>query len=198
MYTRSALLVLLVAVAASGNIPDFLAPGQCPAMGSSWKRADERLNFNKFSGLWYEYAVTGNPFQTLAECVRNDYVADGDTLRFTSYGRTEAGLPYKNIGIIQTNPHGEPHFNLDVEDYFSVPFHVVATDYKNFACIYSCLDFSAGLYSDVAVILGRYPYLTSDYVRKCHTAFKSINVDVSRFTKTVQDYTCHYNDKNTF
>ncbi|ROT83853.1 Crustacyanin-C1 subunit [Penaeus vannamei] len=80
---------------------------------------------------------------------------------------------------------------------FTAPYVILDTDYENFSCIYSCVEFNYGYYADFAFIFSRSPSLSDQYLRRCEAAFKEIGVDVSRFAKTVQGSNCPYDTQKS-
>ncbi|ROT83802.1 crustacyanin subunit C [Penaeus vannamei] len=148
--------VAFVAAVAADKIPDFLVPGKCPAVNEKALFEQQIPNHSKYAGVWYEIALTNNPYQLLKQCVRNEY----------SFA-------------------------------FTAPYVILDTDYENFSCIYSCVEFNYGYYADFAFIFSRSPSLSDQYLRRCEAAFKEIGVDVSRFAKTVQGSNCPYDTQKS-
>ncbi|XP_045618941.1 crustacyanin-C1 subunit [Procambarus clarkii] len=192
-----AILLVLVAAVAADKIPDFVVPGQCPAVDESKLWAEQVPNFANYAGVWYEFALTNNPYQLINTCVRNDYSFDGKQFDVSSTGVTADGSLLKRNGKVYPNPLGEPHLTIDYENSFAAPYVILDTDYTNFACLYSCVSFNFNHHTDFAFIFTRSPSLDGKFVKRCEAAFKSINVDTSRFTKTPQGSSCNYDVQKT-
>ncbi|XP_042855416.1 crustacyanin-C1 subunit-like isoform X2 [Penaeus japonicus] len=189
----SLLFLALVAVAAADKIPDFVVPGKCPAVDEKILYDQQKPNHSKYAGVWYEIAITNNPYQLIKQCVRNEYSFDGTRFTAKSTGVDAKGSAITRNGQILPNPFGEPHLSVDYEASFIAPYVILDTDYENFACIYSCTGNNFGYYSDFAFIFSRSPSLSDRYYRRCESAFMNIGVDPSRFTKTTQGSSCPYN-----
>ncbi|XP_053635057.1 crustacyanin-C1 subunit-like [Cherax quadricarinatus] len=186
------ILLVLVAVVAADKIPDFVVPGQCPTVDENKLWTYQVPKFHNYAGVWYEFALTNNPYQLLKKCVRNEYVFDGKQFVVSSTGISGYGNPLKRNGKVYPNPFGEPHLTIDYENSFAAPYVILETDYTNYACIYSCISYNLKYYSDFAFIFSRSPVLADKFVKRCEAAFRSIHVDTSRFTKTPQGPYCDY------
>ncbi|XP_047502404.1 crustacyanin-C1 subunit-like [Penaeus chinensis] len=183
---KSSLIVLaLVAVVAADKIPDFVAPGKCPAV-------DKRAFFDmqRFAGVWYETALTKNPYQLLQQCVRNEYSFDGHKITAKTTGINAEGRTARRHGQIAPMPLGEPYLSIDYEGSFLAPFVILDTDYD--------VDFSRGYFADFAFIFSRAPSMADQHMRRCEAAFRNIGFDTSRFTKTVQGHSCRYDTQIGF
>ncbi|XP_069161769.1 crustacyanin-C1 subunit [Procambarus clarkii] len=192
-----AILLVLVAAVAADKIPDFVVPGQCPAVDESKLWTQQKPNHANLAGEWYEFAITKNPYQLLNKCVRNEISFDGKVFTAAAHGVTADGSLLKRNGKVYPNPFGEPHLTLDFENSFAAPFVFLDTDYTNFACMYSCVDFGQSYYTDFAFIYSRSPSLADKFVKRCEAAFKKINFDTSRFIKTPQGSSCNYDVQKT-
>ncbi|XP_027230096.2 crustacyanin-A1 subunit [Penaeus vannamei] len=191
---KSSLIVLaLVAVVAADKIPSFVVPGKCPAV-------DKKAFFDlqRFAGVWYEIALTKNPYQLLHQCVRNEFSFDGNKISAKSTGISADGRTARRHGQIAPMPLGEANLSIDYEESFMAPFVILDTDYDNFACIHSCIDFSQGYLADFAFIFSRSPSMSDKHLKRCETAFRNIGLDTSRFTKTVQGHSCRYETHMAF
>ncbi|XP_064084037.1 crustacyanin-C1 subunit-like [Macrobrachium nipponense] len=91
-------------------------------------------------------------------------------------------------------PLGDPHLMVAFDNSFPAPLVILDTDYENYACLYSCMDYNFEYYSDFSFIFARTPTPSSTYIKKCETAFSNIGLDTSRFLKTAQGRRCPYND----
>ncbi|ROT83823.1 crustacyanin subunit C [Penaeus vannamei] len=162
-----------VAAVAADKIPDFVVPGKCPVVDEKSLFDEQIPNHPKYAGVWYEIALTNNPYQLLKQCVRNEYSFD--------------------------SPHAswDPHLSVDYEGSWIAPYVILDTDYENFSCIYSCTEYNFGYYSDFSFIFSRSPSLSDQYLRRCEAAFREIGVDVSRFAKTVQGSDCPYDTQKS-
>ncbi|XP_045619080.1 crustacyanin-C1 subunit-like [Procambarus clarkii] len=187
-----AILLVLVAAVAADKIPDFVIPGQCPAVDESKLWAQQVPNFANYSGEWYEFSLIKNPFQVINKCVLNEYSFDGQQFHVSSTGFTPKGKLLKLTGKLYANPFNESHLVVDFNNTLAAPYVILDTDYTNFSCIYSCVGFNNLYYTDTAFVYTRSPSLDDKFVQRCEAAFKSINVDTSRFIKTVQGSSCNY------
>ncbi|XP_071551621.1 crustacyanin-A1 subunit-like [Panulirus ornatus] len=190
-------LLVLVAAAAADKIPNFVVLGQCPAVDENKLWGEQVPNHSRFAGVWYEFGLTTNPYQLIEKCVRNEYFFDDEQFTVKSTGIAADGNLLRLNGQVYPNPMGDPHLTIDYENSFASPFVVLETDYTNYACTYSCVDFNSGYYTDFAFIFSRSPSLDDRYVKKCEAAFKNINVDTSRFVKTIQGRDCPYDTQKT-
>ncbi|ROT83858.1 crustacyanin subunit C [Penaeus vannamei] len=189
--------VAFVAAVAADKIPDFLVPGKCPAVNEKALFEQQIPNHSKYAGVWYEIALTNNPYQLLKQCVRNEYSFDGSKFIAKSTGINADGNLMRHNGQVLPMPLGDPHLSIDYEGSFTAPYVILDTDYENFSCIYSCVEFNYGYYADFAFIFSRSPKLSDQYLRRCEAAFKEIGVDVSRFAKTVQGSNCPYDTQKS-
>ncbi|ROT83849.1 crustacyanin subunit C [Penaeus vannamei] len=190
--------VAFVAAVAADKIPDFLVPGKCPAVNEKALFEKQIPNHSKYAGVWYEIALTNNPYQLLKQCVRNEYSFDGSKFIAKSTGINADGNLMSTTArffpcLLETLI--SPSTTKDVT--FTAPYVILDTDYENFSCIYSCVEFNYGYYADFAFIFSRSPSLSDQYLRRCEAAFKEIGVDVSRFAKTVQGSNCPYDTQKS-
>ncbi|KAK3856677.1 hypothetical protein Pcinc_037004 [Petrolisthes cinctipes] len=160
------LLLVLVAAVAADKIPDFVVSGKCPAVDTEGLWNQQRSEHARYAGVWYQQAITNNPYQPNKKCNRIEYSHDGQS------------FDAKTCGI-----------NAEV---FAAPYTLLDTDYSNYACIYSCIDYNYGYYSDFAFIFTRSATPSDNYIKKCLDVFQSYNVDSSRFERTEQGSSCPY------
>ncbi|XP_027233275.2 crustacyanin-C1 subunit [Penaeus vannamei] len=192
------ILFALFAAVAADKIPDFVVPGKCPVVDEKALFEQQKPNHPSFAGVWYEIALTENPYQLLEKCVRNEYAFDGTKFKARSTGIAGDGTMMNRNGQILPMPLGEPHLSVDYEESWIAPYVILDTDYENFACVYSCTEYNFGYYSDFSFIFSRSPSLSDKYIRRCEAAFSNIGVDMSRFTKTVQGSSCSYDSLGSF
>ncbi|XP_063598330.1 crustacyanin-C1 subunit-like [Penaeus indicus] len=192
------ILFALFAVVAADKIPDFVVPGKCPVVDEKTLFEQQKPNYSRYAGVWYEIALTDNPYQLLEKCVLNEYSFDGTKFTAISSGIGGDGNTMTRNGQILPMPLGEPHLSVNYEESWIAPYVILDTDYENFSCIYSCTEYNFGYYSDFSFIFSRSPSLSDKYIRRCEAAFSKIGVDMSRFTKTVQGYSCSYDSLKYF
>ncbi|XP_064084041.1 crustacyanin-C1 subunit-like [Macrobrachium nipponense] len=192
---KSFVLALSVAVAsvAADKFPDFVVKGKCPAVDEVKLWKEQTTRHSEFGGVWFQYALTKNEYQPLEKCVRIEYNFDGEGYKVRTSGVNYSGEKQERQGEIYPMPLGDPHFMVDFEGHsFAAPLVILDTDYENYACLYSCMDYSSSYFSDFAFIFSRKPELEDEYVSKCQAAFRDIGLDTSRFQKTVQGSQCDY------
>ncbi|KAK3856686.1 hypothetical protein Pcinc_037013 [Petrolisthes cinctipes] len=186
------LILAFVAITVADKIPDFIVPGQCPPVDTEGLWRQQQPNHSKYAGVWYQHAITNNPYQPNVKCNRIQYDFDGHGFDAKTNGITAEGNLLRHNGKIYPNPLGVPVLSIDYEGMFASPYTVLDTDYENYSCIYSCIDYNHNYYSDFAFIFTRSPSLSDQHLRKCQKAFSDINVDISRFSRTEQGSSCPY------
>merc|ERR1711915_177069 len=196
---NSVTLLLLVAVAsvAADKVPDFVIKGKCPVVDEQSLWEQQQPNHSKFGGVWYQQAITNNPYQLLDQCVRLQYDFNGKSFDAKATGITPEGNLLKRFGEIAPMPLGDPHLMVAFENSFPAPLVILDTDYNNYACLYSCMNYNFGYYSDFNFIFTREPTPSDSYIKKCEGVFKNIGVDTNRFLKTVQGTSCPYETQKT-
>lgn len=68
----------------------------------------------------------------------------------------------------------------------SSPYWVLATDYENYALVYSCTTIIWLFHLDHVWILGRNPYLPQETVTYLKNILISNNISIEKMTKTDQ------------
>ncbi|XP_068226348.1 crustacyanin-C1 subunit-like [Palaemon carinicauda] len=191
MFSR-VLLWVLVAAAAADVVPDFVIKGKCPAVDEHKLWTEQLPNHYKFGGVWYQHALSTNPYQLLKRCVRIQYDFDGKGFDVKAVGLTSEGSQLKRTGKIVPMPLGDPHLMINLENSFPAPLIILDTDYDNYACLYSCMDYNYEHHSDFAFFFARTPDAYDKYNNKCIAAFDGIGFDSNRLIKTEQGTTCNY------
>ncbi|XP_068227313.1 crustacyanin-C1 subunit-like [Palaemon carinicauda] len=191
MFSKVLLLVVVVAVIAD-DVPDFVTKGKCPSVDEQSLWEQQLPKHASFGGVWYQQAISTNPYQLLKKCVRIQYDYNGKGFNVKSVGITSQGSQLQRSGVLKPMPLGDPHLMINLENSFPSPLVILDTDYNNYACMYSCMDYTYGYHSDFAFYFTRSPDSHDKYISKCKAAFEDIGVDSSRLIKTEQGRDCDY------
>ncbi|XP_069170704.1 uncharacterized protein [Procambarus clarkii] len=95
---------------------------------------------------------------------------------------------------VETDTFDDPHpayMTVVASGVPRVPYQIVATDYRTYACVYSCLEYF-GFRAEFAWVFGRTPVLPPSTIDRCHLAFANMGVDPSKMVPIVQGQTCPY------
>merc|ERR1711942_294798 len=196
-----ALLCLAVAEATQAStkqiIPDFLEPGNCPSVNEKALWEVQQPNPEKFSGKWFEYARTNNPYQLIKQCTHSNLTYNGNGFTHLTMGLDESGNLKSRDGVTVAFTSGgnanNPHLSIMMDDPITAaPFVILDTDYDNYACIYSCMDWNNNYLSDFGFIWSRNAEMEASQYEKCKTAFAKHTVDTNRFNRVEQGPKCDY------
>merc|ERR1711900_74831 len=198
MNTPVLLLALVAVVAAQTNfvargtqtIPKFVARGTCPNIDSGSLLSRQAPNFHKYAGTWYEIALTENPFQSLKQCVRNQFIFDGSRFTIQTTGLDASGIPATRSGQVRELNFGDNYLSADYEGAYIAPYHILDTDYDNYACVYMCTGVGSTHHSDFGVVYSRTRTLDNKSMWRCMTAFNYVGMETSRFKTTPQGGAC--------
>ncbi|XP_068226346.1 crustacyanin-C1 subunit-like [Palaemon carinicauda] len=191
MFSKVLLLAVAAAVLAD-DIPDFVIKGNCPAVEEQRLWDEQVPKHSRFGGVWYQQAISTNPYQLLKKCVRIQYDYNGKGFDVKAVGITPEGSQLKRTGKIAPMPLGDSHLMINLDNSFPAPLVILDTDYSNYACMYSCMDYNYGHHSDFAFFFTRTPDAHDKYINKCKEALDNIGVDPSRLIKTEQGNHCNY------
>merc|ERR1711862_1048553 len=141
------------------QIPDYLEPGQCPKVNEKKLWQEQVPNHSKYAGRWYEVARSENVFQLVETCTKSDLSYDGPGFGFRhiTTGMDAKGQPIRRDGVtfpFTTGANVEtPHLSIQFDQpSFAAPYVILDTDYDNFSCIYSCVDYNGNFKSDFSRI----------------------------------------------
>ncbi|KAG1934836.1 apolipoprotein Da [Pimephales promelas] len=159
-----------------------ISPGKCP-------EPPVQQNFDpaRYMGRWYEIMKIPGPFQ-LGECCQATYtLSDGIVLV-----RNDELLANGTVSFIEGTAKivdaSEPA-KLEVsffEDAPPGPYWVLATDYDEYALVYSCSDFAGLFHSEFSWILSRKRTLPKETVSELLDILNSQGINTDVFTETDQ------------
>ncbi|CAK1550411.1 unnamed protein product [Leptosia nina] len=120
---------------------EFTLPGECPDV-----KIHEKLDYTKFSGVWYNVASYASDGRGIYDCASLDFQEDnlGYTLRET-YVDLDQGNRTQKSYFARVDPTfdagNKAQFIVSHEDGDKVlqfPFFILATDYDSYAIAYTC------------------------------------------------------------
>merc|ERR1711872_728483 len=95
-------------------------------------------------------------------------------------------FPFANEANAET-PHLSIHFE---QPSAAAPYVILDTDYDNFSCIYSCMDFSGSFMADHMFIWSRSQQISWEHKKRCEDAFLRIGVNPARLQTVAQSESC--------
>ncbi|XP_045502681.1 lopap-like [Colias croceus] len=120
---------------------EFTLPGECPDV-----KIHDKLDYTKFSGLWYNVASYASDGRNIYDCASLDFQEDnlGYTLRET-YVDMDGGNRTQKSYFARVDPTfdagNKAQFIVSHEDGDKVlqfPFFILSTDYDTYAIAYTC------------------------------------------------------------
>ncbi|XP_061776797.1 apolipoprotein D-like [Nerophis ophidion] len=173
-------LMLLSVLAVNAQV---VMPGRCPK-----PTVQENFDTARYLGKWYEIQRLPQSFQKGQCCtaayslkspgvvgvLNSELLADGRISSITgSATAKDPSEPAKlQVSFFEDTPPG--------------PYWVLASDYSNYALVYSCTDFGVA-HVDSAWILSRRPTIAEETLEELQSTLMSIGVRVDKLLSTNQD-----------
>ncbi|KAK2493585.1 hypothetical protein MC885_020282 [Smutsia gigantea] len=152
--------------------------GRCPA-----PPVQEDFDVNKYLGRWYEIEKIPVSFEK-GSCIQANYsLMENGNIKVINQEMRPDGTVNQIEGMKFMNPK---FLDSDGEVMPSSPYWVLATDYENYALVYSCTTIVWLFHMDHVWILGRNPYLPPETVTYLKDILTSNNIDIEKMTITDQ------------
>ncbi|XP_069885989.1 apolipoprotein D isoform X1 [Dipodomys merriami] len=157
--------------------------GKCPT-----PPVQENFDVNKYLGRWYEIEKIPVSFEK-GNCIQANYSLKGNgNIKVLNQEMRPDGTVNQIEGEATQSNLTEPA-KLGVKFYQlmpSSPYWILATDYENYALVYSCTTIIWLFHLDHVWILGRNPYLPPETVTYLKDILTSNNIDIEKMTTTDQ------------
>nr|XP_057925146.1 apolipoprotein Da, duplicate 2 [Doryrhamphus excisus] len=173
-------VMLLSVLAANAQV---IMPGRCPKPA-----VQEDFDTARYLGKWYEIQRVPQPFQR-GQCgtatyslkslgvvgvLNRELLADGriNAISGSATAKDPSEPAKLQVSFFEDSPPG--------------PYWVLATDYDNYALVYSCTNLAV-VHFDSVWILSRRPVLAEETLEELHSTLTSIGVRVDKMIRTNQD-----------
>ncbi|XP_070946716.1 apolipoprotein D isoform X1 [Macaca nemestrina] len=149
----------------------------------------ENFDPNKYFGRWYEIEKIPTTFEN-GRCIQANYsLKENGKIKVLNQELRADGTVNQIEGEASPVNITEPA-KLEVKFFWfmpSAPYWVLATDYENYALVYSCVSVINLFRVDYAWILARNRHLPSETVDFLKNILTSNNIDVKKMTVTDQE-----------
>ncbi|XP_044770322.1 apolipoprotein D isoform X1 [Neomonachus schauinslandi] len=157
--------------------------GKCPS-----PPVQKDFDVNKYLGRWYEIEKIPVSFEK-GSCIQANYsLMENGNIKVVNQELRSDGTVNQIEGEATQGNLTEPA-KLGVKFFWlmpSAPYWVLATDYENYALVYSCTTIVWLFHMDHVWILGRNPYLPPETVTYLKDILTSNDIDIEKMTITDQ------------
>ncbi|CAL4154970.1 unnamed protein product, partial [Meganyctiphanes norvegica] len=172
-------------------IPDFLGLGSCASV-----RVQPNFEFDKYQGLWWEILAAPNKDESAKSCIMHNHTLSGSSMKVRTTGLDGSDDKIKLKSVLSPNMKpgsivGSSDLIVKVSGVPNIPYQILATDYRTYSCVYSCME-TRGFKEENAWVFGRTPHLEPKYIEKCNAVFKNFNIDSAMLHRTSQGKICPY------
>jgi len=172
------------------GIPEFLEFGSCAEA-----EVQEGLNLDKYSGIWFAQEMVPNEYTDIESCSMANYTYNGEIMTVVERGMTYDDRKARQNTIMRWAPDEGPRvMTVERDGVPSAPYKIVATDYENYSCAYSCMGFM-GFRAAFSWIFTRKPDADKSYVALCRDLLASSGIDPTAMQAHKQGEGCPYMKK---
>nr|XP_057907984.1 apolipoprotein D-like [Doryrhamphus excisus] len=175
-------LTLLSILSANAQVT---MPGRCPRPA-----VQDDFDITRYLGRWYGIQRLPHSFQS-SQCSTATYtLRSPGVVGVLNRGLLADGTITSITGSATAKDPSEPA-KLQVsfyEDTPPAPYWVLASDYDNYALVYSCKELDL-VHKDSVWIMSRRPTLAGETLEQLHSTLTSIGVRVDKLLSTNQDAT---------
>ncbi|OBS80720.1 hypothetical protein A6R68_21076 [Neotoma lepida] len=157
--------------------------GECPS-----PPVQKNFDILKYLGKWYEIEKIPATFDK-GDCNQANYVQmENGNIKMLNQERRPDGNMHQVEGEAKYTNLSEPA-KLSVKFFElipSTPYWILATDYVNYALVYSCSTIIWHFHVDYIWILGRHPYLPPETITYLKDILISDGIDIQTMVRTYQ------------
>ncbi|KAK8723675.1 hypothetical protein OTU49_011489 [Cherax quadricarinatus] len=167
------------------GIPEFLEFGDCA-------NVTLKTDFDpvKYAGLWFDIESVPNEYQHTKQCIIQYYTWTGTHMDVATRGLSEKGKKVQQGAVmhkeIEATDNPDPAYMTVVASGVpEAPYQIVATDYRSYSCVYSCIEYF-GFRAEFSWVFGRTPTLPPTTIAICHHALTTMGVDPEKMNTILQ------------
>ncbi|XP_014451289.1 apolipoprotein D [Alligator mississippiensis] len=157
--------------------------GQCPN-----PPVQEDFDPSKYLGKWYEIEKLPSGFEQ-ERCVQANYSlkANGKIKVLTKMVQSDGTIKHMEAEAVPVNKDEPAKLSVSYSWFMPAsPYWVVATDYENYALVYSCTSFFWLFHVDYAWIRSRTPQLHPETVEHLKSVLRSYRIQTGMMLPTDQ------------
>ncbi|XP_050015861.1 apolipoprotein D isoform X2 [Alexandromys fortis] len=182
MVTMLLLLATLASLFTAAKGQSFHL-GKCPS-----PPVQENFDVKKYLGRWYEIEKIPASFEK-GNCNQANYsqMENGNIKVLNQELRPDGTVNQVEGEATQSNLSEPAKLGVKFFELMpSAPYWILATDYENYALVYSCTTIIWLFHVDYAWILGRNPFLPPETVTYLKDILTSNDIDIHKMTTTDQ------------
>ncbi|CAL4137838.1 unnamed protein product, partial [Meganyctiphanes norvegica] len=167
----SVVLVLVLLLSLSATCDSFSGGGSAPSFLETGDCADfdimEDFDIDRYTGSWYTILSIPSSYVHINSCNQYSIKRIKHRMQLNSLGFNERGNRQRQRAVLSRVKTEEgTYYETKSKGVPAVPYHIFASDYDSYACIYSCLGI-IGLRAELYWVLSRNTTLQQEKIQYC-------------------------------